>query len=192
MGVKDEQIVVAEESLRLCFSLIPSSCGEETIHRWIQHEDSQGLCGRGLLAAQDIKAGMPIFEEAPLILARDYLWCWRAWGMLVGKSRKDQPNGPWRRAFTAFQDLGMVEVPDTHVCEVAASIASKEAGGEPSAEAVQRVQDVLMRFTCNQFGLPEGIVGLYAYTSRVNHSCAPSMGVALKADVHTVRMGTTG
>ena len=81
---------------------------------------------------------------------------------------------------------------------VAAGSASSTAGGPLAPTPAQMVTDVLMRFSCNQFRIslsaqhPElsaasepdhpGLVAsaLYAFISRVNHSCDPTMAMTSK------------
>ena len=64
---------ISEPDLQLVFSLLPSSCGRLGFYHELGFEDTQGSCGRGLVAKQDVKAGMPIFQEPPLLVVREDL-----------------------------------------------------------------------------------------------------------------------
>lgn len=203
--------LVAEESLQLCFSLLPSSCGKVRAYQEIAHEAEQGACGRGLMAMQDIKSGSPIFEEPPLIVAHEssisrsctVQWRFEAYKALLAKASREDTAGVWSRALAAFESLGTLDAP-IGICEAARQIVAHEneaAGnadrelGERQRQAQQRtqhVQEVLMRYVTNQHGWHCGSsshnpafagTALYAFSSRANHSCAPSMLLSLKEDI---------
>ena len=82
-----------------------------------------------------------------------------------------------------------------------ASASSSSSSSDPEVKAhgpdtvasqpsprTRRVTETLMRFNCNQFGLSNGgtsgsrfcASALYAFTSRVNHSCDPTISIASK------------
>lgn len=186
---RKKETAVAESRLRLKFSLLPTSAKLGCYHKVVQAD--QGACGRGLVAGQDIpKAGLPIFQEAPLLVVREitlrsdgaapvnsfehHLERWCAYSALIDRASRDGKEGVWVRARRAFEDLCVADhVPD-HLREAAELIASKEE------VATERVQQALMRFQSNQFTFRNGsepndesfsASAVYAFTSLVNHSC---------------------
>ena len=81
--------------------------------------------------------------------------------------------------------------------DAAARLAPRHLiAGKQAAEG--DVTDTLMRFQCNQFGFSNGVPSadtsfgasaVYAFISRVNHSCAPSMAMASRrkyCDAHGI------
>ena len=133
---------------------------------------------------------------------------WHAYTTLLARRDAEaEPGGKWHRAYASFDDLGVAdEVPD-HVKDAAGCIAAS-SGAAPSTTEDQVVA-VLMRFHCNQFGrLNPGApsddearledatteetavagapppaptaTALFPFTSRINHSCDPTIGMALR------------
>lgn len=141
VGGKTET-AATEESLQLRFFVQPTSCIR--VHGFVKvvGEEAQGACGRGLIAAQDIRSGYPIVEEPPLIVVRSSLDAsphehhaerWRAYKMLAGKASAG-PGTAWASAKAAFDDLVACEpasgsLKDVSRVEAAAQIAREEAEG---------------------------------------------------------------
>ena len=63
--------LVDEESVHVCFAVLPASSMKVAGYVKVTREDAQGTCGRGLIAAQDIQRGYPIVEEPPLIVCHN-------------------------------------------------------------------------------------------------------------------------
>ena len=185
-------------SLQLAFSLLPSSVGKLGCYHEVGYDDAQGSCGRGLVAKQDIKTGMPIFQEPPLIVARedtltpfgnDFTLAhhdvrWQAYSVLAANASKDA-DGAWSRALKAFDTLGVADHVPGHVRDAALAIAAREIGAD-----AQLVRETLMRFHTNEFAFENNAKGtrefsssaLYAFTSRANHSCAPNVAVTSREE----------
>lgn len=186
--------VVPESALQLCFSLLPYSVGKVKRYQKIAFESEQGACGRGLIATQDIKAKVPIFEEPPFLVTHESRASrfetlrarWLSYKALCARTAKETPeDGPFSLALKAFEDLDTSNPPDG-VLEAAREIAAHEA------THFAEVQSVLMRFATNQHGWHSGAeacppafaaTALYPFSSRANHSCAPSMLLCLKEDL---------
>ena len=202
----NKDALVTEPSLQLCFSLLPQSIGRLKFYQHIAHAPSQGACGRGLVAAQDIKAHAPIFEEPPFMVVCDpsssgaaLHWRWQAFKVLMTKASRDTADGMWSRALTVFQDLSSSDAPES-VYEASRTIAAMDVEEDTEvdptwlSEREQRVREALMRYSTNQHRWHSGgsashhatggATALYPFTSRANHSCAPSMLLSLKEDVH--------
>ena len=204
----EKGLLAPETSLRFCFSLLPPALTKLYFHHHVSFDAAQGSCGRGLVAGDNIKAGAPIFEEPPLLVCfksaesplEHHEQRWRAYKMLIGRAQTGPlsgPDGPWAKAAAAFTELGFVDDAPEHVRDAAEQIAafdfSRLPGVFPSDEArathLQHVTEVLLRFHCNQFSFPNGVPerdpyfdasAVYAFTSRINHSCAPSVRMVLK------------
>ncbi len=209
-GFDGTERLVSEKSLQLCYCLLPAACSELRTYHPVQLENTQGACGRGIVAGQRISTQAPVFEERPFLLAREsstsqlesFRWRWRAYQAMRLEAAHDAPEGPWARALAAFEDLHMAPCAPTGVREAARQIAAEDAlTGESGATAdpceaipttAEGVLAVLLRFSCNQFAWHSGAArdpafaatALYAFSSRANHSCRPSMLVSLKEDVH--------
>lgn len=199
-----KELLVPEHSLRLCYALAPSSLTKLERYHKTAFDDSQGSCGRGLVAAQDIRQGMPIFEEPPLVVAFDsstssrehHAERWRAYTALSLRARQDSSTGLWASALRAFEELGIADEIPEHVQDAAAVLAAQDWEEAPSAfpsdahkqSHVTKVTHTLMRFLSNQFGLSNGAPAgsafsasaIYAFTSRINHSCSPSIMIGTK------------
>ena len=203
------ELHLPETALRLSFSLLPSSPGKLQCHFQVESEGEQGACGRGLVAAQRVPAGMMILEEPPLIVAfkstsslqEHHYERWLAYGTLRANARMSgaSNHAALVRAFDAFDSLGVAAAVPSHVREGAAHIVAMalEAGGQASSiseeqrEAhLQHVTAVLMRFQSNQFTFNNGApaqdpsfyaAAVYAFISRINHSCRPSCGMVSKS-----------
>ena len=165
-----KRVYVPESAVKLRFSLLPNSISKLGFyHRIAQSE--QGACGRGLVAAQDIKAGMPIFQEHPLLVVREstrlddtrlefalehHSLRWHAYKTLVAQARREASKQPgaWSKALNAFKELGIAEHTPEHVTDAAAKIAASEGADAD----VQQVRDTLMRYFSNQFGFRNGAV----------------------------------
>ena len=201
---------VSESSLRLCYSLLPSHAKRVRTYAKITLE-VHGACGRGVAAAEDIRAGAPIFEEAPFLIAREsrgspaatLAWRWRACKTLRSQASAQTGDEIWSQALSAFLELqaspGTASDAPEGVREVARQIAASEVASEvegaggaaPEEDLVQRITDSLMRFATNQHswhsgalhgGTPATATALYPMISRANHSCAPNMLLSLKED----------
>ena len=205
MLVGREEQLVAEDSIQLCFSVLPSSCSKVAGYVKVAQEGAQGCCGRGLVAKQDIKRGYPIVEEPPLFVVRNSVSPleqhgerWRAYKMLAAKASAGSDT-PWAKAYTAFEDL--VAHKSSFCCQrdaarrdAARQIAAQEAEGMSEQEQesyVARVQDVIDRFAANEYGFDNlagtnpgqsswEANGLYCFTSRINHCCDPNSKVITK------------
>ena len=191
-----KELLVLESSLKLAFSLLPSSPDEFQSYVSLSNEGAQGSCGRGLVAGQAIRVGVPIFEEPPVAVAfksaesmhEHHAERWRAYSSLASNAKRPGDVN-FSKALAAFEDLGIADVVPDHVRESAALIAQQNLDGKsPSAEMLaahaKEVSDVLMRWACNQFTFENGVKELdpnfyasaiFANTSRTNHSCEPNM-----------------
>lgn len=198
-----KRLLVPEAALRLGFSVLPLS--QAGCYRKISQAGSQGDCGRGLIAAERIPAGVPIFEEGPILVAHKnttspqehHTQRWRAYKALRASAK--HKKGAFAQSLAVFEDLGISDhVPD-HLRAGAEKIADDEAAAlslSPADAArarekhLKHVIEVLMKFNCNQFGFENGVdpeadqtfwaSAVYAFTSRANHSCAPSMAIVAK------------
>ena len=109
-----KELLVAESALELSHTILPSSCGRLGCYQQFAFEATQGNCGRGIVANQNIKAGMPIFEEPPLFVVpscentsplEHHAARWRAYRTLAVKASKDALGGVWAKAFAGFEEL---------------------------------------------------------------------------------------
>ena len=206
----EDEILASEAALRIIYCLLPSALNENEIYCMLSFEHAQGDCGRGLVITQAIRKGAPIFQEPPFIVVSSsgdrshagtskerHAERWHALRELEEKARRERECGSgeeqWTTALEAFEELGFAKDVPSHVRDGADHICSTHAlaAGHPPH---QRVVEVLMRFNCNQFGLSNGAhrpsgegsggpfcaSALYAFMSRVNHSCNPSLAMASK------------
>ena len=123
--LRGKEMALAESSLRFGYSMLPSSV--QKLHRFceISSEDTQGSCGRGLVTARPVKAGMPIFEEPPFLVAykssnspqEHHLQRWLAYATLLSNSqRADARNADvLAEALQAFNNLGVADHVPEHV-----------------------------------------------------------------------------
>ena len=161
---KKKELLLPESALKLGFSLLPSSVSKFETYVRLDYEGSQGTCGRGLVAAMQIKAGWPVFEEAPFIVCRKdatsmeahHAERWMAFRTLEANAKASEN---YAQALAAFWELGFCEEVPAHVSDGAAAIVKKsEAAMATPLDAAQRekerkyVTEVLMRFHANQFG----------------------------------------
>lgn len=214
------QLLASEASMALAYCLLPVSLSKLRKFKGVTEEGVQGSCGRGLLAAQSVGAGNPIFEEAPFMVvykAHDdpfvhHAHRWRAYSALELAARRDGDVST-RAAVNAFDDLDYpLDRPSAatlhEVAEaIADSTAAAESGGGIGQRVVQRtalvqqVAGVLNKFRANEFGFANGpevetltpaaaayrASAVYAFISRVNHSCEPSCGMVSKEGFHAAR-----
>ena len=193
---KRKELLLPETALRLGYSLLPQSAGKMEHYVKLDYEGAQGDCGRGLVAAQHIKRGWPIFEEPPLVVARKciegmdehHTVRWNAYVQLEQCAKTSPAHGS---ALAAFWELGVSDVVPEHLRSAATCIS------EAHATDLNRVVGVLMRFHSNQFGFDNGTIdydgsgmafvdrdflasALFVHTSRINHSCEPSVTMMTK------------
>lgn len=163
---RGKEVLVAEESLKLEFCLLPKA--EVQFYQKVGFESTQGTCGRGLIAMQDMKKGLPIFEEPPLIVAfksstsslEHHTVRWRAYRMLTTMAEEERQaaaHGAWTQALAAFDELGVADEVPKHVADAAEQLAARDCASGSLAESQrsahrQRILGVLMRFLSNQFG----------------------------------------
>ena len=192
------------------YCLLPSAPSRLRSYFDIQCEGMQGSCGRGLVSRVAVPAGEAIFDEPPLVVAykstkspqEHHSERWVAYATLLSNANANAKNSAALKvALAAFDDLCSGEHVPEHVRLGAAYITAKqlEDAGRSSGESsippeqlaafAQQCTGVLMRFQSNQFtfqnNAPAGdpsffASAVYAFTSRVNHSCAPSMGMVSK------------
>ena len=180
-GQRGKLLLVPESALRFDFSLLPSSLSQLERYHQLHLESTQGTCGRGLIAGQDIAKGMPLFEEAPLLVnfspspldetatpLEHHANRWRSYVTLVVQAEREaalaartgvSTSGMWAKAVKAFDDLGIAQAVPEHVVDSARQLAeadfSANAGAFHTAEDqmahIQHITDTLMRFHSNQF-----------------------------------------
>ena len=135
-----KEVLVAEPRLQLAFSLLPTSTSKLGCYHEVGLDAAQGTCGRGLVAMQDVQRGQPVFQEPPLIIAREdtatpgasdftathHEVRWRAFITLATRAGKDAKDGAWARALKAFDDLGIADDVPSHVRDAARTIATRE------------------------------------------------------------------
>ena len=89
-----KELLVPESSLSFRYCVLPASSTRLGCYAKFENEEAQGSCGRGVLAAQDIKGGHPFIQEPPLFVVRScethsplehYSERWRAYKMLYSK-----------------------------------------------------------------------------------------------------------
>ena len=121
---------------------------------------------------------------------------WRAFSMLQKSAELEaRSDGLYARALAAFADLGVADAVPQHVRLGAEELARTgailpaSASAEERAQHVQWLTNILMRFHSNQFTLANGAAAddtalaasaVFAFTSRINHSCAPSVTMTPK------------
>ena len=211
----DHEALLPEESLRFGFCLMPSSFEKLAKHVELRGKEAQGACGRGLIVTEPIEKGTVLFEEAPLIIVASlsgdgasaeayhahHMERWRAYNALWERCNSGT-DGAWSRALAAFEELGTADAMPEHVTDAAGHIAA--VSGASAAD----VADVLMKFHSNQFGglnpvstatgggtaadaLPAAPVvaatALFPFTSRLNHSCDPTVGMCLRKSFERAR-----
>jgi hypothetical protein len=202
---QNKELRVASAKMQLSFCVLPASCSRLGCYHQFGYESAQGACGRGLIAATDIKRGQPIFEEPPLFVVRScdgssplehHSERWAAYKFLATRAAKDSSDGPWRKALRGFEELVASQpsnrAKDTARLEAAQHIAAQEGSSAPGKSVdkkfLARVLGVLDRFASNEYGLENGnpgdpsweASGLHVFTSRVNHCCAPTTTVCTK------------
>ena len=208
-GSDDGELVYAsEKALRLVYCLLPTSLSRAKVHCHLAFEDLQGMCGRGLITKQFIKAGSILWEDRPIIVVyhgdtsrHEHSHAqWLAHVELTARAEQEQElhghAGEWAAALAAFEDLAFYETATGSVRNGATSTCARYARSvfgmkrNSQKSPQQYVADVLMRFRCNAIGgfcngatSGEPLFGasaVYAFTSRINHSCAPSVTVIAK------------
>jgi hypothetical protein len=202
---QNKELRVASAKMQLSFCVLPASCSRLGCYHQFGYESAQGACGRGLIAATDIKRGQPIFEEPPLFVVRScdgssplehHSERWAAYKFLATRAAKDSSDGPWRKALRGFEELVASQpsnrVKDTARLEAAQHIAAQEGSSAPGKSVdkkfLARVLGVLDRFASNEYGIENGnpgdpsweASGLHVFTSRVNHCCAPTTTMCTK------------
>ena len=202
-----KELLVPESALRLAFCLLPDSVAKRKKMVALIEEDAQGSCGRGLIVAQSVAPGSPLFEEPPLILSSSgkgmHQDRWRAYLTLMMAAQQQPAH---RAALAAFDDLGISDLPTMlEVTKVASSAILSEALAaagqdlppDERARQQEKVTNALMKFQSNQFKYanvePEttadngvsddaasrfSAAAVFAFTSRLNHSCSPSAFVS--------------
>ena len=202
---QNKELRVGSAMMQLSFCVLPASCSRLGCYHQFGYESAQGACGRGLIAATDIKRGQPIFEEPPLFVVRScdgssplehHSERWAAYKFLATRAAKDSSDGPWRKALRGFEELVASQpsnrAKDRARLEAAQHIAAQEGSSAPGKSVdkkfLARVLGVLDRFASNEYGLENGnpgdpsweASGLHVFTSRVNHCCAPTTTVCTK------------
>ena len=132
---------------------------------------------------------------------------WQAYSTLATNARKEQEeDGYYKEALSSFDDFQYPSDIPGPLREVAATIASNVAEGDDDSATGRRIQPawleqhisgVMMRFKSNEFGFANGpdvehqtppdaflASAVYAFTSRVNHSCDPTLGMVTKEGFH--------
>lgn len=141
-----ELLDVDEGSLRIGHCLLPSALDEEALEIYctLSFEDAQGDCGRGLVVTQPVKAGQPIFEEAPFIVCSSWgdrrhgatsnehhAERWLAYCALEAHARREREDSGdedrWATALSAFHDLGYATDVPSHVRAGADHICARHA-----------------------------------------------------------------
>ena len=100
-----KELLIPESGLRLSFALQPTAPNKMEEYAKLSYEDTQGSCGRGLIVAQPVRAGLPLFEEPPLVVAfkdatspkEHHKERWQAYATLLANARREQqfkPDGP--------------------------------------------------------------------------------------------------
>ena len=189
---RGKELFVPEASLRLAFCVLSESVTKAKRLVEMIEEPKQGACGRGILVAQSIQPGAPLFEEPPLMLTptgvkRMHEDRWRAYLTLMLSAQRSEAD---EAALAAFDDLAISDVLNKGAEAAAEAIlqsALRSSGGGMSeadkAKQRQRVQDALMRFQSNQFKFDNAhsdpdnrfaASAVFSLTSRLNHSCSPS------------------
>ena len=206
-----QELLVPEDSIRVSFCLLPSSLSNLQEFVRVTEETEQGACGRGLIVLEPVLAGRPIFAEPPLIVVGGLIMPHRTHHserFLAYSALKRYTTAELQRAqaghatdlqysqtLAAFHDLGMASHVPAHLAEGAQNIAVKMFG---DASRAGEVSDVLRRFHSNQFRLDNGAdpddkdfasSAVYAFMSRGNHSCWPSVSV-VPARVYASQNGT--
>lgn len=184
---------VLESQLSLGFAVLPENAHPK-LHVKVPTDDMDDSCGRGLLVQQAVRAGQPLFTESPL--------------MVVATAAADPQRNSNQRflayqslaldaaaaaALDAFEDLTPDGLVPSHVsigAEVILAQNSPEAMTTEMREgSLETLTNILMRFEVNQFGFSNGEASgddsfnasaLYAFSSRLNHSCAPSVTIMSK------------
>ena len=191
---------LAEKALSLGFAVLPTSLSANIKTTYVpMTEIIQDDCGRGLCLAGRVRSGQPIYAETPLMVVststdndvqKHYNERFLAYTTLG--SMMNAGSEAATRAFNAFEDLSPEGVVPPHLSAAARAIHGAndpESMSPDQREAtLQIVQDVLMRFEANQFGFDNGTAdnavnasAIYPKTSRLNHSCNPSVSVMTKA-----------
>ena len=194
-------LLVPELALTLEFCLLPQALDKAVAHPMVATETAQGTCGRGLIVTGAVKRGCPLFEEPPFMIVHKVPSSivqhhgprWRAYSALRERGSSGPKDGLWATALKQFEDLDYDREEIKHVRDGAAAIMldEKDEDVRTSAEArtagIDRVQETLMRFHCNQFNFENGSAdtgnaalsadALYAL-ARANHLCEPTIAFA--------------
>ena len=195
-------LLVPEPALTLEFCLLPQALDKAVAHPMVATETAQGTCGRGLIVTGAVKRGCPLFEEPPFMIVHKVPSSivqhhgprWRAYSALRERGSSGPKDGLWATALKQFEDLDYDREEIQHVRDGAAAIMldEKDEDVRTSAEArtagIDRVQETLMRFHCNQFNFENGSAdtgnaalsadALYVFSARANHSCEPTIAFA--------------
>ena len=208
-----KELLVPESALSLSFCVMPGSVSRVKPSVKLCAEEAQGTCGRGLVVAQPVDAGEVLYEEPPLIVSpagvpRMQSDRWRAYLMM---SLQAQQRADMATARDAFDALGISNLVDEKMDEHAHTIfasAVKSAGMDVATmdeavvrEQVARVKAALSRFNSNQFKYDNGAPAkcprfsasaVFAFTSRMNHSCEPAAFVETRKAAHAPGTLVTG
>lgn len=200
-----KELLVPESSLRLAFCLLPDSVAKRKKMVKLIEEDAQGSCGRGLVVAQSVAPGAPLFEEPPLVLSSSgkgmHQDRWRAYLTLMMSAQQQPAHGA---ALEAFEDLGISDLPTmlestkaaaSNILSEALAAAGQDLPPVERMRQQEKVTGALMRFQSNQFkfanvedtGADSGpddaasrfsAAAVFAFTSRLNHCCSPTAFVS--------------
>lgn len=209
--------LVAEDSLKVSFALLPLSPGQ--IQKYVRFADdgAQGTCGRGLVVEEFVRADTPIFAEPPLIVVggliqpprthhSERFLAYNALQKYAAQELQQAQAGrggsfEYMNVLAAFNELSVAGHVPKHVREGRDHIVSKLFGGEASKS--DEVKSVLMKFHSNQFILDNlseptdaafSSSGIYQTISRVNHSCDPTINIMparVYAEQHKIEFGST-